>query len=222
MTIRVAILEDHQGIIDGYRYRLDRDAEIRIVGAAHNGEAFETLLARTPADVALLDVYVPASENSSNPFPIHFTIPRLLETHPDLAVIVVSVVSSPAMIQGVLDAGASAYILKGDFNALKELGSIIRSVAQDGFFLSKDARAALSRQKPFTAELTPRQREALSLCAAYPALKTSQLAQKMDVAHSTYRNFLSGAYLQLNVANRAAAIVRAQQLGLITVIGPDN
>jgi DNA-binding NarL/FixJ family response regulator len=222
MTIRVAILEDHQGIIDGYRYRLDRDPEIRIVGAAHDGEAFETLLARTPADVALLDVYVPASETSSSPFPIHFTIPRMLETYPDLVVIVISVVDSPAMIQAVLDAGASAYILKADFNALKELDSIIRSVAQDGFFLSKDARAALSRFNPSAADLTPRQREALSLCAAYPELKTSQLAQKMEVAHSTYRNFLSGAYFQLNVANRASAILRAQQLGLIPVVGPDR
>ncbi len=43
----------------------------------------------------------------------------------------------------------------------------------------------------------------------------------MDVANSTVRNLLSGAYLRLDVHTRTAAIAKARQLGLITPPGPD-
>jgi DNA-binding NarL/FixJ family response regulator len=38
----------------------------------------------------------------------------------------------------------------------------------------------------------------------------------MGIANSTMRNLLSGSYIRLNVRNRATAITKARQLGLIT------
>jgi DNA-binding CsgD family transcriptional regulator len=58
------------------------------------------------------------------------------------------------------------------------------------------------------------------LCAAFPDASTSELAEKMGVEPSTMRNLLSGAYEQLNVNSRAAAISRAMQLGLIPPPNP--
>jgi DNA-binding CsgD family transcriptional regulator len=40
------------------------------------------------------------------------------------------------------------------------------------------------------------------------------------VANSTIRNLLSGAYLKLNVRNRAAAVSKARQMGLIAPESP--
>jgi len=42
----------------------------------------------------------------------------------------------------------------------------------------------------------------------------------MNVANSTVRNLLSGAYLRLGVNSRAAAIAKARQLGLIPPDSP--
>jgi DNA-binding CsgD family transcriptional regulator len=64
--------------------------------------------------------------------------------------------------------------------------------------------------------LTPRQREVLSLLASRPYLTTAGMAEVLEVAPSTIRNLLSDAYERLEVPNRAAAIVKARQLGLIT------
>jgi DNA-binding CsgD family transcriptional regulator len=58
--------------------------------------------------------------------------------------------------------------------------------------------------------------EALSLCAAHPGASTAELAKKMNIAHSTMRNLLSGGYLKLKVRTRAEAVARARQMGLIT------
>jgi DNA-binding NarL/FixJ family response regulator len=56
--VRVAILDDHQSIIDGYTYRLSVVPEIQIVAMAVYGEDLETMLASHKVDVLLLDVSV--------------------------------------------------------------------------------------------------------------------------------------------------------------------
>ncbi len=38
MPVHIAILEDHQSIIDGYLYRLNMHPEMQIAGIALNGE----------------------------------------------------------------------------------------------------------------------------------------------------------------------------------------
>jgi DNA-binding NarL/FixJ family response regulator len=219
--IQVGILDDHQGIIDGYRYRLDKENGIDIIAAASYGEDLDMMLEKNAIDVLLLDVYVPISRSNDSPYPILHTIPRLFERYPEITVIVISVVNRPAMIRAVLDAGASGYILKDDHQALLDLGAIIRTVANDGVFMSRDAHKSYSRNVPEEIALSPRQREALSLCAAFPNMKTAELANRLGVAHSTFRNLLSHAYLRLDVSNRTGAIIRAQQLGVISQINPE-
>ncbi|NMC11944.1 MAG: response regulator transcription factor, partial [Chloroflexi bacterium] len=73
-----------------------------------------------------------------------------------------------------------------------------------------------TRESSVSNLLTSRQMEALALSSAYPDASTEEIAQKMNIAHSTFRNLLSEAYLRLEVSNRAAAIEKARQLGLIT------
>ena len=46
--IKVAILEDHQSITDGYLYRLDESKDIQVVGAAAFGEDLDPMLAGQP------------------------------------------------------------------------------------------------------------------------------------------------------------------------------
>jgi DNA-binding CsgD family transcriptional regulator len=65
--------------------------------------------------------------------------------------------------------------------------------------------------------LTPRQLEALSLCASHPDGETGLLANQLGVTGSTLRNLLSNSYLRLGVRTRAAAIAKAHQLGILPV-----
>lgn len=215
--IRVAILDDHQGILDGYTFRLSNHPDIAVVGTARFGEELEKLLAHQPVDVLLLDMQVPSSPENPNLYPILFAIPKLLQTYPNLSILAISMHNQRTLIQSTLDAGASGYILKDDYAAIQELASIVRSVANQGIYLSQQAFNVLNRQQVAgtAPELSARQLEALSLCAAHPDASTYELAGVMNIAHSTLRNLLSGAYVKLNVPNRASAVARARQLGLI-------
>ena len=216
--IRVAILDDHQGIIDGYQYRLSGATDIEVVATALYGEELEPILSRKPVDVLLLDVHVPTSASNPNPYPILFQIPKLLQIYPDISVLVISMHAQRTLISAIMESGASGYILKDDQASIRELASIVRMVANGGVHLSPLAYQQLLKRH--TGELgqplTPRQLEALSLCAAHPGASTAELAKKMNIAHSTMRNLLSGGYLKLKVRTRAEAVARARQMGLIT------
>jgi two-component system nitrate/nitrite response regulator NarL len=222
--IQVAILDDHPAVVDGYLYRLSKDPQIEVTATLSVGEELEPALKNAPADVLLLDVNVPTSAENRNPYPILHVIPKLLEAHPDLNILVISMHADRALIRAVMDAGANGYILKDDQSTFKNLGSVVRSVAADGIHFSPEAHALY--KKHLSAEddvqLSKRQLEALSLCASQPNIKTSEIARLMKIKHSTARNLLSVAYFKLGVGNRAAAILKARQMGLITPYQPET
>lgn len=214
-TVRVAILDDHQSIIDGYIYRLNHTDGVDVVATATFGEELEPMLEKHRVDVLLLDLSVRTSQENANPFPILYIIPKLLQKYPELVVLVISMYVEPGLMRSIVEAGASGYMLKDDTGAFRDLGNVVLSVAHGGIFFSRRAHDVYLRAGD-AMSLTPRQLELLSLCAAYPDLSTADLAQKMSVSNSTVRNLLSSAYLRLNVHSRTAAIEKARELGLIT------
>jgi DNA-binding NarL/FixJ family response regulator len=214
--INVGILEDHHSIIDGYNFRLSKYPNIEVVATASYGDALDGLLAEYEIDVLILDIRVPTSPDNPNPYPILNTIPKLLDKYPNLSILVISMHLQPGLIQAVMDAGARGYIVKDDQATIIKLGEVIETVASGGIHLSDNAYQVLRNKGPADKKLTPRQLEAISLCASLPGATTAQLADQLEVAHSTFRNLLSNAYLRLDVPNRTAAIEKARQLGLIT------
>ncbi len=220
--IRVAILENHQGIIDGYQFRLGTSPDIEIVATATYGEALEPMLAHSPADVLLLDVQVPASRENTNPYPILHLIPRLIDVYPGLVILVISMHNQRKLIEAVMAAGASGYVLKDDQATIRDLASVVRAVAGGGIHLSQSAYKQLTAGPDAYRDqtLTPRQTEVLSMCAAYPDASSAELASRLFIANSTVRNLLSGVYLKLNVRTRSAAIAKAHQIGLLPPDAP--
>jgi two-component system nitrate/nitrite response regulator NarL len=217
-TIRVTILDDHQSIIDGYVYRLSSVPGLEIAATIYYGEELEPTLAVHPTDVLLLDINVPTSAENTQPYPILYSIPSLLEKYPDLHILVISMYAERGLIRAVTEAGASGYVLKDDRSMLQDLGNVVRLIASGGIYFSQKAHQLLLSQKavPSGEYLSTRQLEALSLCASYPDWTSADLAEKMSASRSTVRNLLSGAYLRLGVHNRPAAIAKARQQGLIT------
>jgi two-component system nitrate/nitrite response regulator NarL len=213
--IRIAILDDHQSIIDGYLYRLSQSPDIQVVATVAYAEELDRVLDQNKPDVLILDVFVPSSPEDPNFYPILQDIPRWLQKFPQLSIVVITVHQTRSLVRAVMEAGASGYILKDDNAIIQELGSVLRSIARGGVHLSKRVHQYLLTENPDDALLTARQLQALSLCAAYPDASTGELAVKLGVAHSTLRNLLSSAYLRLEVHNRSAAITKARQLGMI-------
>jgi len=215
--ISVAILDKHQSIIDGYVYRLSGNSDIQIVATGIYGEELESMLENHRVDVLLSDISVKTSEINPNIFPLVHVIPRLLQGHSDLRIMIISMQVNHTLVETLIGVGISGYIFKEDTASIQQLAQIVTMIARGGVFFSQDAYRGLPActSKPV---LTPRQLEVLTLCAANPDSPTCELAKKLKITGSTLRNLLSGAYNHLGVQTRAAAITRAQQLGILPEI----
>ena len=198
----VIILDDHQSIVDGYVLRLSQSPKIEVVATLGFGDELEPALAMYPTDVLILDVSVPISSDNSTTYPILHVIPKLLQLYPKLNILVISMFAERGLIRGVMEAGANGYILKDDRATLIDLANVVLTVANGGIHFSQKAHQLfLSYQLTQSGgDLSPRQLEALSLCASYPDKLTSALASEMSITNSTFRNLLSGAYVKLSVS----------------------
>jgi two-component system, NarL family, nitrate/nitrite response regulator NarL len=213
-SIMVAILEDHQSIIDGYIFRLSDTPEIQIVATAHWGDDLKPMLDHNDVDVLVLDLNIPTSSENRNLFPILHTLPSLLADHPDLSILVISMITSLPLIEALEEVGVSGYISKDDSASIQQLGKIISMIANGGVYFTYGTQHSTRKPLP-EVQLTPRQTEVLSLCAAYPDDSSQMLAKRTGVSSSTIRNLLSTTYMRLGVRTRAAAIAKAQALELI-------
>ena len=214
--IRVAILEDHPAIADGYKSYLEDETDIQLVGTLEVGEELpDFLVTHSPIHVLLLDVGVPTSHTNNSPYPILYLMPQLLQRHPGLNILVISMHKQKALIKAIVEAGASGFVFKDDRETLQKFSSVIHMIARGGIYFSREAHQLFMRQPLQAAHLSPRQLEVLSLCEAYPEKTTAELAEKLAVADATVRNTLSILYERLGVRGRAAALAKARELGLI-------
>lgn len=214
--IHVSILDDHQTILDGYRFRLTNSSKVEIVSTMLFGSEVEAALKKEVVDVLILDINVPTSRENLNPYPILHLIPNLLQKYPDLAILVISMHNDRSLVRAVMEAGASGYLLKDDQSMLVDLENVIVSIASGGISLSREISDILLQ--PNISEdfrLSQRQLEVLSLSLAFPDDTTADLAKKMSIANSSVRNLLSGAYIKLDVRTRVAAIAKARRLGIL-------
>jgi DNA-binding NarL/FixJ family response regulator len=215
--VQVSILDDHQTILDGYQFRLANSSKVEIVSTFRFGSEINSALEAHSPDVLILDINVPTSQENPNPYPILHIIPSLLQKHPNLAILVISMHNDRSLVRAVMESGASGYILKDDQSMLLDLENVLVSIAAGGISLSREiSNILLQTNVNEDVALSQRQLEVLSLSLAFPDDTTADLAKKMSVANSTVRNLLSGAYIKLGVRTRTAAITKARKLGLIT------
>ncbi len=213
-TNRVAILDIHQATIDGYTYRLQMSPEIEVVSSFLNYAELEACFDSLKIDVLISGIDVPVSAENRNPFSILSLIKSLNVCMPEAKVLIISDITYPQIIDLLIKKGINGFVSKDDQVSIQMLGRVVGIIAGGGNYLSESIRQALINY--YDAKLlSDRQFEALMICAAYPDEDTLTLAKYMGISGSTLRNFLSIVYSKLNVRTRAAAIIKARELGLI-------
>lgn len=216
-SIKVAILDDHLSIIDGYISRLGLNPLIEVVATASFGDELNMMLERQNIDILVLDIDVPTSSTNKQKFPIPPVIPKILDQYPDMQILIISMHEHKSLIKTLMENGTSGYILKDDNEAISNLSEIIIAIFNGEIYISDNLldgfRKDYTKEKPPT--ISERQYAILSICLDKPDIKTKEIAESLSVAHSTVRNNLSRLYLNLGVNSRHAAILKAQEIGLL-------
>jgi DNA-binding NarL/FixJ family response regulator len=207
MAIRVLLADDHGVVRKGVREFLEEEPDLDVVGEAGDGaQAVEMALALRP-DVVVMDIKMPQLSGIE-------ATKRIKAAAPNVRVLALSAYDDDPYVWGLLEAGASGYVLKTAES--RELISAIRAVAAGRSALDPQiapriiARAA--RPTP-SSDLTEREREVLSLAAR--GLTNKQIGHDLDISDRTVQNHLANIYGKLNVQSRTEAVTAALQRGLI-------
>ena len=211
-TVRVLIADDHPLFREGMRGRLDRVADIAVVGEAASGQEAVELAQKLEPDVILMDIKMPGLNGIE-------ATREIQQASPQIGVLVLTMFEDDDSVFAAMRAGAKGYLLKdsggeGVVHAIRAVASgeavFGPGVAERimGFFAAPRAAAP---QRAFP-ELTEREEEVLSLVAQGKANR--EIARQLFVSLKTVRNHVSNILLKLQVADRAQAVIRARDAGM--------
>jgi DNA-binding NarL/FixJ family response regulator len=210
--IQVLIADDHPVFRHGMRAVLEAAPDTVVVGEATTGDEAITLAEQLRPDVIMMDLQMPHLNGID-------ATRRLRQVNPDAHVLVVTMFEDDSSVFAAMRAGARGYVLK---DATKdEILRAIRAVAHGEAIFSP---AIANRLITFFAnsqahtppdlfpELTGREREILELIAQ--GHNNSEIAKRLDLSVKTVSNYVSNIFNKLQVADRAAVIIRARDAGL--------
>jgi DNA-binding NarL/FixJ family response regulator len=201
----VLIADDHPLILAGIRRTLERSDDIEVIGEAVSGPQVLSMIERRRPDVVLLDLHMPGVVGAD-------CVAAIRRDWPGVKTIVLSANEDRDSIDGALEAGASAYIVKSVQPA--DLPSVIRQVA-GGVIFHAPARAAAGAPAP-NASRSPvlTEREQTILAAVASGKTTSAISKELWVSEHTIKFHLTNIYRKLGVSNRAAAVRYALEHGV--------
>ncbi len=213
--LRVLVADDHPVVRHGLSALLATYDDLDVVGTAGTGEEAVKEVVLLRPDVVLMDVRMPGLDGVS-------ATRRLREAAPDCAVLMLTMYDDDDTVFTAMQAGARGYLLKGAEQ--EEIVGAIRSVAAGqaifgpgiasrllGFFAGGGPSPPGRPADPFP-ELTAREKEILALLA--DGLRTSAIAERLHLSPKTVSNNLTSIFAKLEVADRAAAMLRARERGL--------
>lgn len=211
--IRVVIVDDHPIVRAGMRAVLVSAPDINVVGEGACGEDALRLVAELNPDVLVLDVNLPGLNGVD-------TTRRLHRQNTPTAILILTVHDDSETIFGMLEAGATGYVLKVD--ALETLAVAVRAAAQGESWLSpgvagKVVRRAVGagQREPEQFPLTARELDVLRLLAQ--GLDNDAIAERLVLTRRTVQNHVSVIYGKLSVETRSEAVLYAIQHGLVQV-----
>ena len=206
-TISIVLADDHQVVTHSLKAYLESFSDLKVIGIASTGEELLSRLDEWRPRVILQDLMMPGGIDGIE------TTRRVLQRHPEIAVVALTASMEDARMIGALRAGALGYVRKDA--APETLLAAVRSVARGRTYIdpSIDRTARLTSTDPET--LTTRETEVLRHVAL--GLSNRDIAAALSVSEETVKTHVTHVLAKLNVDNRAQAIVQALKRGLVTL-----
>jgi DNA-binding NarL/FixJ family response regulator len=210
---RILLADDHALVRSGLRLIIDAEPDLQVVAEAADGHEALKALARTPTDLAILDIAMPRMTGLQ-------AAREISRMHPHVRILILSMHDNEQYFFEALKAGASGYVLKSV--ADRDLLAACRATLRGEPFLYAGAVTALIRDYLHRARsgdelpdtiLTPREEEVLKLIAE--GYSTREIAATLSISAKTVDRHRANILAKLGLRDRLALTRYAIRAGLI-------
>lgn len=191
--VRVAIVDDHEAVRLGFAGTCAQ-FDFDLVGSAPTVDELLTQIEGKDCEVVVTDLSL--ADGSLVEENVH----KLIEAN--VAVLIFSIADKPALMRSAVKAGATAIVPKSQ--PMAELAEAIRLAAQGVIINNSETSALIDADKFFKdANLSPREREVLSLYASGMSLK--QVAYQLQIKQSSAKEHIDRVRVKYARLGREAA-----------------
>ncbi len=208
--IRVLIVDDHALIREGLKSLLREESDITVVAEAGDGNELLAALHKKPCDVIVLDISLPGKSGLE-------LIQEILELHPGVRVVVLTMHPEERFAARAFKLGASGYVTKE--SVPRDLVAAIRKVVAGGVFVSPRFAEIMASELRSGAPSKPhdilsgREFEIFRLLAS--GRKVDEIARDLCIAKGTVYTYRSRVLEKMALSNDSELTRYAIENGLI-------
>jgi len=200
----VVLADDHQVVRSGLRMLLDAEDGIEVVAEAGDVQTTLRRVLGYRPNVLVLDLNMPGEQSLP-------AIPRIRDSAPDTAIVVLTMQADPEFARAALRAGALGYVLKEAADS--ELVRAIRLAAEGRTYLNPELGARIAAEPPAPAGppdgLTEREVEVLKMIAG--GHSNSEIAAALYLSVRTIESHRAHIQQKTRRTTRAELVTYARE-----------
>ena len=209
--IRILVVDDHEMVREGLMAMLQSERDFDVVGQTGRGAEVIHLVEATRSDVVLLDARLPDISGVE-------VCRRLTQSHPEVAVVILTTYTDPDLVQECIQAGARGYVVKDveRFSLKESIRAVYRGqsvlapqVAGQVIERARTRQPAGSRR----AALSASQVSILRLISR--GHSNREIAVEVHLSENTVKTHVQEIFRKLGVRNRVEAAILAGKSGWI-------
>jgi DNA-binding NarL/FixJ family response regulator len=209
--INVAIVDDHQVVINGLTAMLSGYDHINLMYTTTSGSALLTFMEQTQPDVILMDIQMPEINGID-------LCKQVLKQYPNIRIIAFSSFDDTHYIKLVLRNGAAGYLLKDA--AQQTIADGIAAVVRGEEVIDESLKRLLiqesitgQRQSIYQVPLTRREKEIMKLIAE--GYSNQEVADQLFISLRTVETHRFNLMQKLDVKNAAGLVKAAISRGIV-------
>lgn len=207
---RTLIVDDHPIVRQGMRAALEKASGFDVVGEADNAEDAVKAVEMLYPDLLMLDIRIKGGRSGIE------VANELRPLYPKLKIVILTNHAQEPYLRAMIEAGVDGYLLKD--TSPSEIVTAVNQVLSGRNVYSEALVNSLPTayiQDQATGDLTSVEAEVLQMVA--DGVTNQDIAARLKLDQKAVQVHLARSFARLGVPDRAAAIAKASELGIIVV-----
>lgn len=204
-TIHLLLVDDHPVLRAGLANVLNCEPDFSVIAEADDGPGAIAAWRQHQPDIMLLDLSMPGMDGIE-------TLEKLRAEFPKARVLILTSSEAPEDVRHALDAGADGYVTKNVRRA--ELVAAIRRVVAGERTIGETAARQMAASEE-NGQISRRELEVLSLVRQ--GFTNGEIGRLLDISERTAKAHVAALLVKLQAADRAEAVARGFERGLLKV-----